>query len=66
MASVLVGGGIAPRLIAFLRAPAFLAAFRDKGRLAPLLEAMPVAVVLDDRAALWGAATVAQQAHARS
>jgi glucokinase len=61
-----VGGGIAPRLIAFLRTPSFLAAFRAKGRLAPLLAEVPVAVVLDDRAALWGAALTAQEAHARS
>ena len=61
-----VGGGIAPQLIAFLRAPGFRDAFRAKGRLAGLLAGVPVAVVLDDRAALWGAAVTAQEAHAHA
>jgi glucokinase len=51
-----VGGGIAPKIVPELRAGGFLAAFADKGRMRPLLEAMPVRVVLDDRAALLGAA----------
>jgi len=56
---VFVGGGIAPRILPFLRAGGFRDAFRDKGRLAPVLERIPVSVILDDRAALWGAAVVA-------
>jgi len=56
---VFVGGGIAPHLLPVLRAGGFLRAFHDKGRLAPTLERIPVAVVLDDRCALWGAASVA-------
>ena len=56
---VYVGGGIAPRILPFLRDGRFRDAFRAKGRLAPVLEAIPVSVVLDDRAALWGAAVVA-------
>lgn len=56
---VFVGGGIAPRLLPVLRSGGFLRAFREKGRLSPVVERMPVAVVLDDRAALWGAAAVA-------
>ncbi len=56
---VYVGGGIAPRLIARLRAGGFRDAFLDKGRLAPVLARIPLTVVLDDRCALWGAATVA-------
>jgi glucokinase len=58
---VLVGGGIAPRLITRLAAGAFVAAFRDKGRLAPLLEAVPIRVSLNPRAPLLGAATVAAE-----
>lgn len=53
---VYVGGGIAPKIAARLRGPAFLAAFLDKGRMRPLLESIPVRVVMDDRAALLGAA----------
>ena len=50
------GGGIAPRILPWLARPPFLAAFLAKGRLRPLLEDVPVHVILDDRAALVGAA----------
>jgi glucokinase len=53
-----IGGGIAPRIAPVLRAGGFLQAFRTKGRLSPVLERMPVNLILDDRAALWGAAVV--------
>ena len=61
---VYVGGGIAPKILAKLEAGAprgglFLDAFWDKGRLRPVLEKMPVKVILNDRAALLGAARVA-------
>jgi glucokinase len=56
---VVVGGGIAPRILARLTAGGFVAAFRDKGRLAALMEAMPVRVALNPRAPLLGAAGVA-------
>ncbi|HEY2995897.1 MAG TPA: glucokinase [Methylomirabilota bacterium] len=36
-----------------------MAAFRDKGRLAALMEAMPIHVALNPRAPLLGAAQVA-------
>ena len=55
-AGVYLGGGIAPRILPKLREPAFLDAFRAKGRLQALLAAMPVHVVLNDQAALLGAA----------
>ena len=54
---VFLGGGIAPKnLPAFQREGTFMKAFLDKGRMRPLLETIPVLVVLNDRAALWGAA----------
>jgi glucokinase len=56
---VLVGGGIAPRIIERLTAGGFVAAFRDKGRLAPLMESLPIHVSLNPRAPLFGAAHVA-------
>lgn len=56
---VLVGGGVAPRIVERLAAGGFVAAFRDKGRLAPLLESMPISVALNPRAPLLGAAQVA-------
>jgi len=55
---VWIAGGIAPRVAAAFD-ERFVEAFRDKGRLRPLLEAMPVRLVLDDRVALWGAAVYA-------
>jgi glucokinase len=55
-AGVYLGGGIAPRILAALRRPAFLTAFAGKGRLQPLLEEIPVRVILNDQAALLGAA----------
>jgi glucokinase len=53
---VYIGGGIAPKILAKMQSPAFLQAFTAKGRMKPLLEAMPVRVVLNDSAALLGAA----------
>ncbi len=51
-----VGGGIAPKILERLKAGAFMTAFTNKGRLSPLLESMPVQVILDADAALMGAA----------
>jgi glucokinase len=56
---VMVGGGIAPRILVRLTGGGFVAAFRDKGRLAALMEAMPIRVALNPRAPLLGAAAVA-------
>ena len=53
---VYLGGGIAPKILPRLRNGAFLDAFFNKGRMRPLLEAMPVKVILNDRAALYGPA----------
>lgn len=51
-----VGGGIAPKILDRLKAGGFMEAFTNKGRLSPLLELMPVQVILDADAALMGAA----------
>jgi len=53
---VYLAGGIAPKILPRLREPGFLASFFDKGRMEPLMRAMPVRVILNDRAALYGAA----------
>jgi glucokinase len=55
-AGLFLGGGIAPKILPRLRDGQFLAAFTDKGRLSPLLEGMPVQVILDADAGLMGAA----------
>jgi len=56
-----LGGGIAPKILPLLQDGVFLDAFLNKGRMRPLLEAMPVRVILNDRAALFGAALRAAQ-----
>ena len=58
---VYLGGGIAPKILPLLQKGAFLDAFLNKGRMRPLLEAMPVRVILNDRAALYGPALYAAQ-----
>lgn len=52
---VYLGGGIAPKIIERLKKPGFMMAFTTKGRLSPLLEAIPVRVILNERTALLGA-----------
>jgi len=56
-----VGGGIAPKILPMLKQGGFMDAFLNKGRMRPLLEAMPVKVILNDRAALMGAALCGAQ-----
>lgn len=51
-----VAGGIAPKILPLLERDGFIAAFKDKGRMAPLLERVPVHVVLDSKVGLLGAA----------
>jgi glucokinase len=53
---VYVGGGIAPKILPRLRGGRFMQAFEDKGRFDDLLARIPVSVILNDRAALIGAA----------
>jgi glucokinase len=56
---VYLGGGIAPKILPKLKDPVFLNAFMTKGRMRPLLETMPVRVILNDQTALFGAARYA-------
>lgn len=53
---IYLGGGIAPKILPLLQGGNFLEAFLNKGRMRHLLEAMPVSVILNDRAALYGPA----------
>jgi len=55
-AGVYVGGGIAPKIIPFMKKGLFMESFLAKGRMRGLLEDMPVKVVLEPKAALLGAA----------
>jgi len=56
---VYLGGGIAPKMLSKLSGPLFMRAFFGKGRMQPLLEAMPVKVIVNDKTALMGAARCA-------
>jgi glucokinase len=53
---IYVGGGIAPKILEKLQGKLFMQGFRSKGRMRPLLEAVPVRVILNDRTALYGPA----------
>ncbi len=55
-----LGGGVAPKMLKTLTSGGFMQAFLDKGRLSPVLEAIPVRVILDDTCALLGAAAYAE------
>ena len=58
---VIVGGGIAPRIIDWITAGGFMTAFKDKGRLSPLMDAIPVRIAINPKAPVIGAAEVASQ-----
>jgi glucokinase len=53
---VYVGGGIAPKILSKLKDGTFMQAFKDKGRYRKLVSSIPVYVVLNEKAALRGAA----------
>lgn len=61
---IFVAGTIAARLVSKIKAPIFIEAFLDKGRMRPLLEAMPVKIILNDNCGMIGAAryTLVQKA----
>jgi len=58
---VYLGGGMPPKIIGRLKEGGFMDAFLDKGRFAPLLAQIPVRVILNDQAALLGAAQIAAE-----
>ncbi|MEW6320364.1 MAG: glucokinase [Acidobacteriota bacterium] len=60
---VFVAGGIAPKVLPALTDGVFLEGFVSKGRMRPLLEAMPVRVVAHPHLALLGAAHAAVADH---
>ena len=53
---VFVAGGIAPKILPKLAGPLFMQAFLHKGRLQPVLEAIPVRVITNEKTGLLGAA----------
>lgn len=60
-AGVFISGGIAGKILASLQTPDFLEAFVTKGRLTPLVKAIPVKVIMNKSVGLLGAARYAQR-----
>lgn len=58
-AGIYLGGGIPPKILPKLQDGTFLKAFRDKGRLEDVVSQMPVKIILNSRAALFGTARYA-------
>lgn len=56
---IYIAGGIAPRILPFLKASPFRERFERKGRFQPYMAAIPTKVILYKHAALLGAARVA-------
>ena len=56
---VYLAGGIAPKIRQKIQDGTFMQAFRDKGRMRPLLESIPVYLILTEQTALLGAAAFA-------
>ena len=56
---VYMGGGIPPKILSKLMEGTFMKSFTDKGRFKGLLQKIPVKVILNERAALLGAASCA-------
>lgn len=54
---VYIGGGIAPKILDALLDGRFMKAFLDKGRFSPLMGQIPVRVILNEKAAILGAAS---------
>jgi glucokinase len=60
---VVIGGGIPPKILAALQAPALIQRFNDKGRFAGFTRTIGVRVMLEPRAALLGAAHYVATSH---
>jgi len=58
---IYLGGGIPAKILPVLKKDLFLRAFTNKGRFRGFLEKIPVRVILESRAALLGAAIMAQE-----
>ncbi|HAZ47492.1 MAG TPA: glucokinase [Cyanobacteria bacterium UBA11369] len=58
---VYIAGGIAAKILPLIKTGKFLTAFTQKGRMSPLLEKMPVHVVLNPQVGLIGAAICASR-----
>lgn len=60
-AGIYIGGGIAPKILPFLKQDCFLEGFTNKGRFKSFMEDIPISVILQEDAALLGAARFAKK-----
>lgn len=60
LGGLFIGGGIAPHLVERIKRGGFVSAFLQKGRFKALLESIPISIILNDHAALLGAAYYAE------
>lgn len=58
---VYIAGGIAPRIIDFLKKGSFMCAFRNKGRYTGMMSEIPVHVIMNPQVGLLGAGLEAQR-----
>ncbi len=63
---VYIGGGIAPAIMPKMQDGTFMKAFTDKGRLSSVVSRIPVRVILEQKAGLYGAAAYAARMRSRS
>jgi glucokinase len=61
LGGVFLGGGISPKILPKIEADSFMQAFTNKGRFKNLLEKIAVRVILNEKAALLGAAGLAME-----
>ncbi len=61
LGGIFLGGGIPPKILSALKGGVFMEAFCDKGRFRDLVARIPVHVILNDKAALLGAADCAAE-----
>jgi glucokinase len=59
VSGVFLSGGIASKTLAKIKGPVFMSAFVSKGRMRPLLESVPVKVIVNEHIGLLGAARYA-------
>ena len=60
---IYIGGGIAPKILEWMKHEDFINSFLDKGRMRTLLEKIPVRLILNDQTALYGPAVYAATFH---
>jgi glucokinase len=65
LGGIYLGGGIAPKILPRLKEGTFMREFMEKGRMKPLLQGISVRIILNENAALLGAAHYASTQSAK-